>query len=465
MSENAELEVKPQTSQTSRRREAITSQPIGPTLFKLTLPMLFALVAIMSLGLVDSYFISYLGTDQLAAIGFIMPIGFIVTSIALGLGMAISSLTSRLIGAERMERAARLITDGFYITTGCALLAISLLVFQLENVFLLIGADQQTMPHIFDYMHVWLFGTVFIMFTQVCSSTFRAIGDTTTSALIAISMTLTNLVLDPLLIFGIGPFPELGMKGAALATVFAVIISSAIGFYHLGIKERLLLAALPRLNSFKENALQLMSIAVPAVLANAIVPITAAVLTRLAAGFGTDTVAGFGVGVRIEAVSLMIVYALSSTLPMFIGQNLGAEKPQRVLDALTIAFKFVLVFQLAIYLLLALTATPVASLFSDATTVQETIKWFLWIVPISYGMGGVVILINVSMNVLGKPRIALYINILRLSLFYFPLAYIGSQLYGIKGFFIGIAIGNGCAFVLAMILLKRVLANAKIQQM
>ena len=427
------------------------------------MPMLFALLALMSLGLIDSYFISYLGTDQLAAIGFIMPINFIVTSVALGLGMAISSLTSKLIGANQMGRAARLITDGFYITTACALLVMLLLTLQLENVFMLVGADQQTMPHIMDYMLVWVLGTVLIMLTQVCSSTFRAIGDTKTSAVIAVSMTVTNLVLDPLLIFGIGPFPELGMKGAALATVLAVVVACAIGFYHLGIKARLLLFTLPQLNTFKQNAGALMAIAVPAILANAIVPISAAVLTRIVAKFGNDAVAGFGVGARIESVSLIIVYALSATLPMFIGQNLGAQKPQRVLAALTVSFKFVLLIQLVTYATLSIFAEPISNLFSDSSTVQETIRWFLWIVPISYGLAGIVILINVSMNVLGKPKIALYINILKLCLFYFPIAYLGSQLFDIKGFFIGIALANLATFILAMWLLKNVLSTLNIR--
>ncbi|MGK0374774.1 MAG: putative MATE family efflux protein [Arenicella sp.] len=424
--------------------------------------MLFALVAIMSLGLVDSYFISFLGTDQLAAIGFIMPITFIVTSVALGLGMAISSLTSRLIGAERMGLAARLITDGFYLTAITALLVTLFLSLTLERVFLLIGADQNTLPYIYQYMHIWLFGTVVLMVTQVCSSTFRALGDTKTSAIIAISMTLINLILDPLLIFGVGPFPELGMQGAALATVIAVMVASIIGLYQLAVKERLLLRSLPTLEGFKGNFKQLVEIAIPAVLANAIVPITAAMLTTLVSRFGTDTVAGFGVGSRIEAVSLMIVYAMSATLPMFIGQNLGAGKPARVVAALSLSFKFIIILQLLIYAALMIFSGSIAALFSAEIVVQETIVLFLVIVPISYGLSGVVILINVSMNVLGKPKIALYINLLRLTVLYFPLAYFGSQVYGIKGLFVGVAIGNCLAFCLAIILLKRALREVNV---
>jgi len=419
--------------------------------------MLFALVAIMGLGLVDSYFIGFLGTEQLAAIGFILPVSFLVTSVALGLGMAISSLTSKLIGAERMNRAARLITDGFYITVGFAIALTALLSFQLENVFRLVGADLETIPFIVEYMQIWLFGTIFLMLVQVCSSTFRALGDTKTSAIIAISTTLINLILDPILIFGVGPIPRLGMQGAALATFIAVGLSCIFGLYQLAYKERLLLVALPKWRAFKVNFNRLIEIAVPAVLANAIVPITGAVLIRIAAIFGNDAVAGVGVGMRIEAVSLIVVYALSSTIPMFIGQNIGAQKIERVLSALQISFRFILIFQFVIYILLALFATQISSLFSSDPDVRSTIVWYLWIVPITYGLSGIVVIINVSMNVLGKPKIALYINITRLAIFYFPLAYFGSQLFDIKGFLAGITLGNICAFLLAYIMLKKVL--------
>jgi Na+-driven multidrug efflux pump len=317
-------------------------------------------------------------------------------------------------------------------------------------------------------MKIWLFGIVLLMITQVCSSTFRALADTKTSATIAISMTLINLILDPILIFGLGPFPELGMQGAALATVIAVTVASLIGLYQLGIKERLLLSSLPSLEGFKDNFKQLIDIAIPAVLANAIVPITGAMLTTLVARFGTDTdtdtdtVAGFGVGSRIEAISLMIVYAMSSTLPMFIGQNLGAGKPERITAALKLSFKFIIILQLAIYLILVSMSGLIAALFSIEIVVQETIVLFLLIVPISYGLSGVVVLVNVSMNVLGKPRIALYINLLRLTMLYFSLAYFGSYAFGIKGLFAGIAIGNCLAFCLALILLKRVLRDVHV---
>ena len=416
--------------------------------------MIFALLALMGLGIIDSYFISFLGTNQLAAIGFIVPIASIIQGFALGLGMAISSLTSKLIGANRTNSAARLISDGFILTLIVGAIAVVSLAFFHAPLFKLIGADSATMIYIMEYMSTWILSAPFIMAIMVASSTFRAIGDTATAAKIAMTMTVLNMILDPIFIFGLGPIPRLEMTGAALATLIAVIISTSIGIYQLSFKERLLLWTKPPMDKFKQNLSDLLNIAIPAILANSIVPITAAVLTALVAHFGTDAVAGFGVGMRIEGLSLIIIYALSSTLPMFIGQNLGANKLDRVYQASQIAFRFTVLFQVAIYLGLLMLANTIASLFSSEQSVQNIIVLFIWIIPISYGLSGIVILINVSMNVLGQPRRALYINLLRLFLLYMPLAYLGGQVYGLKGLFIGIAIGNCLAYLIASYFLK-----------
>ncbi|MFT6048158.1 MAG: Na+-driven multidrug efflux pump, partial [Arenicella sp.] len=183
-------------SKASLRRQDITSKPIGQQLVKLTIPMLYALVSIMGLGLVDSYFISYLGTEQLAAIGFIAPITSIVTSIGLGLGMAISSLVSRLIGAGKLSSAARLITNGFYLTAAVSLITVAILIWQMDVIFKSIGANDETLVFISQYMSIWIFAAPLTMLTMVSSSTFRSLGDTGTSARIALCMTIVNVIFD-----------------------------------------------------------------------------------------------------------------------------------------------------------------------------------------------------------------------------------------------------------------------------
>ena len=130
--------------------------------------------------------------------------------------------------------------------------------------------------------------------------------------------------------------------------MIAVLLSVFVAIYHLYFKERLLLLVIPKWLDLKQSISELLSIAIPAVLANSIVPITAAILTKIVAFLGTDAVAGYGVGTRIEAIMLILVFALSSTLPMFIGQNLGAQKNDRVLQAIRLSFRFSIAFQLSL---------------------------------------------------------------------------------------------------------------------
>ena len=182
-------------------------------------------------------------------------------------------------------------------------------------------------------------------------------------------------------------------------------------------------------------------------------------ITSIVASYGAVAVAAFGVGGRIEAVSLIVVYALSATLPMFIGQNLGAGKKERISEAIRLSFTFVFILQLGIYLLLLVASPLISKSFSDEIEVQNIINSFLLLVPISYGLSAMIILVNVAMNVLGRPRLALYINLARLFLIYTPLALLGRYLYDLNGIFIGISIGNLIGFILAFTLLRKALGE------
>ena len=157
-----------------------------------------------------------------------------------------------------------------------------------------------------------------------------------------------------------------------------------------------------------------------------------------------------------------MVYALSATLPMFIGQNLGANRKLRIASAIKTSFLFVVLFQLLIFLILIVFAVPISLAFSDEIAVQNSIQSFLYIIPVSYGLSAMIILINVAMNVLGKPKLALYINLARLALIYTPLALLGGHLFDLKGIFIGISIGNLIAFGLAFYLFALVLKQHEV---
>ena len=404
--------------------------------------MIFGIISMMLLGIVDMYFIGLLGTTALAAAGFALPITSMVISVALGIGMGQSALTSRLVGEGRHGDAARFLSDAQMLVVGIAIALAVIGVLTIEPLFSVMGADRETLVLIKRYMVTWYWGSPLLMLTFLSTNAMRAVGDTRTSALLSAQLSLTNLIFDPILIFGIGPVPAFGIRGAALATVLAGLTTWLTAFAVLAVRERLLDFRPPRWTHLKANWRRLMTIGVPAVGANLMTPLAATAMTAIIAAYGAAAVAGFGVGARVESLALIIVFAMSSSLPMFIGQNIGAGKPQRAYRALMGCLKFTVAVQALVYVALVVAAPLIASAFSADPLVRQVIVTFLWVLPLSYGAHGIVILSMVSLNVLQRPRTALALTIIRLVVLYVPLAYAGGKIAGFQGMFVGAALGN-----------------------
>lgn len=447
----------------AERSRRIVSDPIRPLMIRLTFSAMIGNLAMHLMGIVDTFFISRLGTVELAAASFAIPIYMVYISMALGIGMGMSSLNSRLVGENRFSESSRLISDGLFFAVVFAITMVSIGSMILSPLFRMLGADERTLPYILDYMEILLVAIPFLMLVVIGNSTFRSMGNIKMSATLAACLSFLNILFDPLLIFGIGPFPEMGIRGAAVATLLAASITSLVSFFVLGFYEKLLDFAFPRWQHLRENWQQILGIGIPAMGANLMTPLAAAMMTAMVARFGDEVVAGFGVGSRIETISLIVVMALSSTLPMFIGQNTGAGRNDRAYAALMGCLKFVLGFQCLVYALLLIMGDSIANLFSSNSEVIIVIKTYLWILPLTYGAHGVVVLCMVSLNVLRRPRIALLLTFTRLMVFYIPLAFVGSLLMGLQGLFIGAALGNILACAFAWVMIRKVTGEEGLQ--
>jgi len=413
------------------------------------MPMIGGIIALMAVGIVDAYFVGQLGTAPLAALGFVLPITHGVNSIGLGLGMATSVLVSRYLGEDRFDRAARQITDGRVLITLIGIGLLLCLYFGQRGLLRLLGAEGEVLAEALRFMALWIPIIPLLLLTLTGNTILRAIGCPGKSAFLLALLATLNACLDPLLIFGFGPLPGLGIGGAALATAVAWIITYLVSHYVLSVQEQLILKGKYQLAELRDNWAELLSIGIPAIFANLMTPLAAAILTAMVARFGTTAVAGFGVSTRIESLCLLVAFALSSTLPMFIGQNIGAGKPERARVALFGAIRFTIVFQLLMWLLVAFYSRAIGSAFSTNPEVVEIIGRYLWIVPASYGAHAVTILVMVSLNALKRPKAALVTALIRLLLLNIPLAYLGGQFYGISGLFYGFALGNLLSAIVA----------------
>ena len=404
--------------------------------------MIIGMLMLFSFSLIDTFFIGFLGTEALTAISFTFPLTFTILSLAIGLGIGASAVVGKYLGRSDYEKAKQASTVINYISLILATSIVMICWFFMDEIFHLMGASESLMPAIRDYMVVWFPGSIMVVCIMTGNSILRACGDTKTPSILMAGMGFINAALDPIFIFGLGPMPALGIQGAAWATVVGWGIGYCYLMYILVIKKELVSGSLPSRSVMISSGREMLRIGVPAAGANMLTPLAAGIMTRIAAGFSGEAVAAFGVGARLEPLATLIVLAMSSSLPPLISQNFGAGKISRVEEAYRLSIKFILGWQMLVYIVLALGAGIIASMFTKDPEVIQAIKLFLWILPLGYGMQGIIILTNSSLNALHRPMTALYLSLARFFVFYVPLAYLGSQWFGLMGFFGGAFCGN-----------------------
>ncbi|MBW8191546.1 MATE family efflux transporter [Neiella marina] len=422
---------------------------LGPTLKNMTMPVIVGMITMMTFNLVDTFFISMLGTQPLAAVSFTFPVTFAVISLSIGLSIGTSAVIARIIGQGSLTQARNFATASLYLSAVLVtFIAITIFLFS-RPIFFSMGASESSYMLLMDYMNVWLSGCVLLILPMICNAIFRANGETKLPSYGMAGAGVLNAILDPVLIFGFGPVPALGIQGAALASVISWSAACLLILYVLGAKQKRIYYWPHDWPATFDGIKQIAAIGLPAAGANMLTPLAMGVLTAIAACYGEPVVAALGVGSRIESIACIVVLALSMTLPPLVSQNFGARQIVRAHDAYRLTAKFVLIWQAGIAVLLAITSPWLANLFSNDPEVQAVLTWYIVIMPIGYGLQGVVILTNSSFNALHKPNNAVMLSLLRFFVFFLPLAYLGGFMWGVNGLFIGAVAGNVLTAIVA----------------
>lgn len=435
----------------------MTEGDVTPLLVRMTIPMVFGIFSMGLYNVVDTFFVGQLGKDQLAALAFTFPVVMVVQSIALGLGMGTSAVVSRALGASDHDKVRRLTTDslllGALIVAMCAAIGLS----TIDPLFRALGAEDHILPYIREYMSVWYWGMIFVVFPMVGNNAVRAIGDTKTPGMLMVAGAGINALLDPILIFGIGPIPAMGITGAATATLIGRASTFTIILYVLVLREKLISLKGLKISEIISSWRQVLYIGIPNMGAKMIVPLGAGAVTRILSTFGSEVVAGYGVATRIEFFSLAAINALSSVMGPFIGQNIGAGKIARVKEGFQKSEYFSFIIGAAIFVFFLLFSVPVAKLFNDSPQIYTVTVTYLRIVTLAYGLQGLYVIGSAGLNVLRQPLKAVSLSLLQMFGLTIPLGLLGSALFGITGVFIGIAVSYAVTgFVSRTVLLKEV---------
>lgn len=303
-----------------------TEGPVRRVLFVQTFPMIIGALSAVIFNLTDTFFIGKLGSNELSAISFTFPVILVVGCIAQGLGMGASAMISRAVGEKNKEKVQQLTTDSLLLTFFVSVLFSIAGLLTICPLFSFLGASNEILNLISEYMSIYYFGMIAVLVPRVGNNAIRAKGDVKVPGLIMMISAITNLVLDPFLIFGIGPFPRMELAGAATSTVIARAVTLIASISFLYFRDKLILLKTPDFKSVIKSWKEQLYIGLPVSGVHMLTPVLMGIITRMLSSYGPEIVAAFGVASRIESLVLIFFLAFSSVLGPFIGQNLGAEK-------------------------------------------------------------------------------------------------------------------------------------------
>ena len=423
----------------------LTSGPTWQKLVQLAGPMVFGIIAVISVSLVDTYYVGQLGTQPLTALSFTFPVTLTVSSLAIGLGAGASSVVSRAVGADERDNAKRLATDSLVLALILVIAVAAMGYFAIDPLFTLLGATGETLDLIGRYMRIWFLAIPLLVVPIVANSIVRAVGDTFWPSVVMVGSALTNIAITPVFIFGWGPVPAYGIEGAAIGTLLAWLVTVLGAFALVVLRERMLTSDMPALSDLAKSWKRVLAVGLPASFGNAVNPIGIAIVTAIIATFGGVVVAGFGVATRIESLAVIPMLALSAAIGPFAGQNWGAGKCGRVGEALKICYLICAVWAGVLAAFFWFAAEPIVRVFSQEPDVIATATTYLAIVPLSLWGYGVVIITAGAFNALGRSHYGLGLYLIRTAALYVPFAFVASRMAGSEAVFYAIAVANGLA--------------------
>ena len=405
-------------------QQDFTSGSIGQAAFLLAVPMVLEMVMESIFAVTDIFFVSGLGSNAVAVVGLTEAVITLLYAVAIGLSMAVTAMIARRVGEKDLEAAKLVAMQTLYVGFGVAVLVATVGIAYAEEILIMMGADEQVKEMGKNYTSVMLGGSVTILYLFLINAIFRGAGD---AAIAMRSLWLANginIVLDPMLIYGIGPFPEMGVEGAAVATTIGRGIGVIYQLYHLfGKGSRVKLDS----HHFGFNwtiCKRLMRVSIGGIFQFLIATASWIALVRIISTYGSAAIAGYTIAIRVIIFTILPAWGMSNAVATLVGQNLGAGNPERAEKSVWKVAKYNVYFLVSVAIIFIAFASPIIQLFSQDPEVISYGVDCLRFISYGYGFFAVGMIVVQAFNGAGDTITPTKINFLCYWIIQIPLAFL-----------------------------------------
>ncbi len=425
---------------------------IPSVLIKMALPAIIGMLVTAIYNVVDTFFVSKLGTTATGAVSVVYPLFMLISAVGLMYGIGASSIISRLLGERKKIEADKATSTTFLVSAISGILVIIAITVFLDPILKMFGASETILPFARDYGRVLAFGSVFTILNMTLNNILRAEGSAKFSMYSLLTGAIVNIILDPIFIFTF----DMGIKGAAVATVVAQIVSTIL-LLSLFLRRKTVLHLSLRL--FKPSLAflnELYAMGLPTFIRQFLMSVTMGLLNTAAMPYGDEVLAAFGISSRLFSLAAMVIFGFAQGFQPLAGYNYGANKMKRVKESISTSIKWTSIFSLISGIIYFVFAPSLIAIFSKDAEVIKYGASVLRAMSVLFPLFGFQVIYGTLFQAIGKAKEAAFLSLSRQGIFLVPAILILPKIFGLKGVIYATPVADFLTIILTGILAIRV---------
>jgi putative MATE family efflux protein len=429
--------------------------PLGRLLIKLSLPGIATTISTSLYNIVNTIWVAQIGYEAIAALTIVLPYQILCYAIGGGTGIGLAALVSRRFGEKNPDAANHAAGQVFFVSILWGLLFILVAALFADSILPVLGATPDIMEYSKQYLVITAFGAPQLIFAVAMSSLMRGSGDVVKPMIIMVSSTILNVVLDPLLILGVGPFPEMGVSGAALGTVIAQSFGALLGLYYLLAGKTAYRIKLAHLRPDMSILKDIYRVGAPTSVTQLMESVVFLLFNKVVSSFGSLMIAVVGIVMRISDFAFMPVMGVSNGLLPIVGYNYGAGNYKRLWQAVKLASVGIMVLLAVITIFMVIFAPWIVDIFSnDPALTAETVPAMRIMLSTMIFVGPMIMFITAFQG-LSQGTKALVLSLLRQFIMFIPLLFLFRHLWGLMGVWLSWPASDIISFALVYVFIYR----------